>query len=233
MGSPRTRQNLIFDADDTLWENNVLFERAVDQFVEHLSHPRLTADEVRARLEAIETVTTKVHGYGVDSFERSLVECLTQLRDGQEPSDSDRTALRRACAPIREHDIDLIDGVGETLRELGERHDLFLLTKGDHAEQTAKIEASGLVTRFRGVSVVAEKEAPVYSAFVAERGLDPATTWMIGNSPRSDVWPALEAGLGAVHVPHPMTWALEARELPETHDRFLSVSPFTSLPEHF
>lgn len=227
------RQNLIFDADDTLWENNVLFERAQEAFVEHLAHPRLTPDEVRAHLEEVERVNTKVHGYGVDGFERSLLECLTRLRDGHGPSEADRVAVRRMCAPIREHDIELIDGVGETLRELAQRHALYLLTKGDHAEQTAKIEASGLAGWFSGVRVVAEKETPVYSAFATEHALDPETTWMIGNSPRSDVWPALGAGLGAVHVPHPLTWSLEARELPAEHDRFLTVSPIAGLREHF
>ncbi len=226
-------QNLIFDADDTLWENNVLFERALDAFVEHLAHPRLTHDEVRARLEAIESVNCRVHGYGVDSFERSLTECLTQLRDGEGITDADVDALRVACAPIRRHDIELIDGVGDTLPLLAGRHRLFLLTKGDHAEQTAKIEASGLTGWFTGVRVVAEKEPQVYTAFAAEWDLEPASTWMIGNSPRSDVWPALDAGLGAVHVPHPMTWALERRELPEDQERFLAVTPFSKLAEHF
>lgn len=226
-------ENLIFDADDTLWENNVLFERAVEEFIDHLAHPTLSRAEVRSRLDEIETVNCKVHGYGVDSFERSLTDCLTELRDGTGVDEADVAALRRACAPIRRNDVELIDGVAETLRALAERHRLFLLTKGNHVEQTTKIEASGLLELFADAAVVPEKEPAVYERFTADRGLDGERTWMIGNSPRSDIWPALHAGLGAVLVPHPMTWSLEARELPEGHVGFRTVSPFSRLIEHF
>lgn len=227
------RHNLIFDGDDTLWENNVLFERAIEAFIDHLAHPELSREQVRERLDAIEEVNCREHGYGVDSFERSLADCLTGLRDGEGVSDRDREVFRAACAPIREGGVELIDGVVDTLRHLGDRHRLFLLTKGDHAEQTAKIEASGLAGFFTGITVVREKAASDYRSFVTTRGLVPAETWMIGNSPRSDVWPALEAGLGAVLVPHPMTWSLETRDLPEGHDGFLTVTPFSGLRTRF
>lgn len=225
--------NLIFDADDTLWENNVLFERAVELFIDHLSHPNLSKEQVRARLDEIETVNCKQFGYGVRTFESSLGECLAELRDGQPVSDTDRAVLSSACAPIREHAIELIDGVAETLRWLGDRHHLFLLTKGDRTEQTAKIDASGLADLFVDIAVVEEKETPVYRDFVTERGLRPENTWMIGNSPRSDIWPALEAGLGAVLVPHPMTWSLEMRDIPSDHENFRTVTPFSALGQHF
>ncbi|QUH00397.1 HAD family hydrolase [Saccharopolyspora erythraea] len=225
------RHNLIFDGDDTLWENNALFERAVEKFIDHLAHPTLTREQVRARLDEIETVNVREHGYGVDVFERSLGECLASLRG--EPTEHDRQVLRVACAPIRAQQIELIDGVVETLGELSRRHRLFLLTKGDVAEQTGKIEASGLAEFFTDIAIVREKETPVYREFVSERDLSPAGTWMIGNSPKSDIWPALEAGLGAVLVPHPMTWSLEARELPTAHAGFRTVSRFAGLSEHF
>ncbi|GAA2777704.1 HAD family hydrolase [Saccharopolyspora taberi] len=220
-------RNLIFDGDDTLWENNVLFERAVERFIDHLAHPTLSREQVRAALDEIETVNVVEHGYGVDVFERSLGECLAKLRG--EPSEQDLEVLRAACAPIRAQQVEVIDGVLETLRALSERHRLFLLTKGDLAEQTGKIEASGLAGFFADIAVVREKETPVYLDFVRDRELAADETWMIGNSPKSDIWPALEAGLGAVLVPHPMTWSLEARELPDGHANFRTVSPFAGL----
>ena len=225
------RRNLIFDGDDTLWENNVLFERAVEQFIDHLAHPTLSREQVRAALDEIETVNVVEHGYGVNVFERSLGECLTRLRG--EPTEHDRLVLRTACAPIREQRVEIIDGVRETLTALSQRHRLFLLTKGDMTEQTGKIEASGLAGFFADIAVVREKATPVYREFVTDRGLAAEQTWMIGNSPKSDIWPALEAGLGAVLVPHPMTWSLETRELPDGHDNFHTVSPFAGLREHF
>lgn len=229
----RTAQNLIFDADDTLWENNVHFERAVDMFIDHLAHPHLSRTQVRERLDEIEKVNCATHGYGVNSFERSLAECLTDLRAGVSISESDHQALRAACAPIRAQEVELIDGVRDTLHALSARHRLFLLTKGDQTEQAGKISASGLADYFADIAVVAEKDTPTYRTFVDERELGPADTWMIGNSPTSDIWPALEAGLGAVFVPHPMTWSLEVRDLPDHHDGFHTVTPFSELQQHF
>ncbi|SDP84800.1 putative hydrolase of the HAD superfamily [Actinopolyspora xinjiangensis] len=225
-------ESLVFDADDTLWENNVLFERAVEAFIDHLAHPELTREQVREQLDEIEKANCRIHGYGVDSFERSLLDCLRHLRDG-DVSEADRIELRRACTPIREQRIELIDGVEETLRELSRRHDLYLLTKGDADEQAGKIKASGLSELFADVTVVPEKKTATYERFVAERGLEGSRTWMIGNSPRSDIWPALHAGLNAVLVPHPLTWSLELRELPDPGSGFRTVEPFSRLSEHF
>ncbi|RCW45935.1 putative hydrolase of the HAD superfamily [Halopolyspora algeriensis] len=223
--------NLVFDADDTLWENNVLFERAVELFLDHVAGSSLPREQVRARLDEIEKVNSHRYGYGVDVFERSLGECATEFRGLL--GETDRQVLRVACAPIRAQEVELIDGVVDTLRALSQRHRLFLLTKGDHTEQTGKIEASGLAGFFTDITIVREKETPVYRDFLARRGLAAADTWMIGNSPRSDIWPALEAGLGAVLVPHPMTWSLESRDLPDGHAKFHTVSPFAQLGRHF
>ncbi len=225
-------QNLIFDADDTLWENNVLFERAIERFVDHVADTtRLPREHVRTRLDEIEHTNSHRYGYGVDVFERSLAECLTACRGPL--ADTDRRLLRDTCAPIRDGRVELIDGVGETVRALSQRHRLFLLTKGDHAEQTGKIEASGLAEFFIDITIVPEKETAVYRDFVDQRALSAETTWMIGNSPRSDIWPALEAGLGAILVPHPMTWSLEHRDLPGPHPKFRTTTPFAQLAQHF
>jgi putative hydrolase of the HAD superfamily len=226
--------NLIFDGDDTLWENNVLFERAIEGFIDHLAHPSMSRAEVRALLDEIELANVRVHGYGLEVFERSLTECLVKLRAGR-PSREDAEALRRLCEPIRRSrgTVELLPGVVETLRALRDRHRLALLTKGDPAEQRLKISGSGLGELFDDVQIVREKQTEVYRAFVEARGLDPERTWMIGNSPRSDVWPALDAGLGAVLIPHAQTWSLELRELPDPTDRFLVVDAITDLLEHF
>ncbi len=225
--------NLIFDGDDTLWENNILFERAIEAFVDYLDHPAMTRAEVRAVLDQIELANCRAHGYGVEVFERSLSECLAYLRDGQPRPDGDAELPRTLCQPIRQHAIELLPGVAETLRALRGRHRLALLTKGSPVEQRQKISASGLTELFEHIEIVAEKEPAVYRSFTSARGLTPERTWMIGNSPKSDVWPALEAGLGAVLIPHAQTWALEQRELPESADRFLVVDAIPRLLEHF
>jgi putative hydrolase of the HAD superfamily len=225
--------DLIFDADDTLWENNVLFEQAIEGFIDHLAHPNMTRRQVREVLDEIERSNARIHGYGVSVFHRSLEACLRRLRTGLPPDREDEEVLLRLCLPMREGAVEVLPGVAETLEELGRRHRLSLLTKGDPDDQRRKVAASGLGGLFEEVAIVGEKDTPVYRWLVATRGLDPGRTWMIGNSPASDIWPALEAGIGAVLVPHPNTWVLEHRELPEPDERFLVVESIPRLLERF
>ena len=225
--------NLIFDADDTLWESNVLFERAIEGFIDHLAHPSMTREQVREVLDEIERTNARIHGYGVSVFHRSLEACLRRLRSGLPPDREDEEVLLRLCLPMREGAVQVLSGVAETLEELGRRHRLSLLTKGDPEDQRRKLTASGLGGLFEDVAIVGEKDPPVYRSLIASRGLDPKSTWMIGNSPASDIWPALEAGIGAVLVPHPHTWVLEHRELPEPDDRFMVVEAIPRLLERF
>ena len=58
---------------------------------------------------------------------------------------------------------------------------------------------------------------------------------MIGNSPKSDILPALEAGMSAVFIPNDHTWVLEHAELPATvpDGRLLTLTRFRELLDHF
>ena len=135
---------------------------------------------------------------------------------------------------ILEQPIEVIDGVEETLGYLSERHELTLFTKGNPDEQLMKVDRSELGRYFAHTAVVKEKDAAAYSRLVAERGLARDFTWMIGNSPKSDINPALEAGLNAVLVPHPHTWVLEHQDLRESGGgKFLRVERFADLRLHF
>jgi putative hydrolase of the HAD superfamily len=110
------------------------------------------------------------------------------------------------------------------------------MTKGNPAEQTSKVERSGLKSYFAAIEVVAEKNATSYHAVADKYALDPDVTWMVGNSPRSDVNPALEAGLHAVFVPHDMTWVLEHEEIgspTKAGQRLLRLERFTDLQRFF
>src|SRR5205823_1979762 len=129
--------------------------------------------------------------------------------------------------------MEVIGGVPETLEYLAGRHDLTLFTKGHPEEQKLKIDRSGLGAWFAHTAIVMEKDAAAYRALAGERGMDPARTWMIGNSPKSDVNPALEAGLNAVFVPHAHTWILEKQDLRPGKGRLLTVEQFAGLREHF
>jgi len=226
------RQSLIIDADDTLWENNIYFERAFDEFVEFLGHSSMTPREIRDVLDEIEAVNAKIHGYGSLNFGRNLRQCYEHLAERAVREDDLQTVMGFA-ERILECPMEVIEGVPETLEYLSLRHDLTLFTKGHPEEQKLKIDRSGLGVFFHHTAIVREKDTAAYRKLAAERGLDPHRTWMIGNSPKSDVNPALEAGINAVFVPHAHTWVLEKEEIRPGNGRLLIVERFPDLREHF
>jgi putative hydrolase of the HAD superfamily len=226
------RQNLIVDADDTLWENNIFFERAFEEFVQFLAHSTLSPVQVRAVLDQIEDANNKIHGYGSLNFARNLRQCYEHLAEREIREDDRRTAMGFA-ERILECPMQVIDGVRETLEYLALRHDLTLFTKGHPDEQKLKIDRSGLGEYFGHTAIVKEKDAPAYRSLVEQRGMEPERTWMIGNSPKSDINPALEAGLNAVFVPHRHTWVLEKQELRAGAGKLLVLEGFRELRDHF
>ncbi|HEV1286382.1 MAG TPA: HAD family hydrolase [Bryobacteraceae bacterium] len=224
--------NLVFDADDTLWENNIYFERAFDDFCSFLNHSALTAAQVRDVLNEIEMVNAKIHGYGSKNFGRNLQQAYRHLAE-REIREHDLEHVMSLAERILEQPLEVIDGVEETLAELAGRHELTLFTKGHPEEQRMKVDRSGLGRYFAHTAIVKEKDAPAYRRLVEERGFHPAETWMIGNSPKSDINPALEAGLNAVLVPHPHTWVLEHQDLREGGERLRIVTNFAELRNYF
>jgi putative hydrolase of the HAD superfamily len=226
------RQHLIIDADDTLWENNIYFERAFDDFCDFLAHSSMPALEVRAVLDEIETVNNKIHGYGTANFARNLTECYRKLAE-RDVRAEDLPRVMSFAEQIVHHPIELISGVEETLEYLSLRHDLTLFTKGNPEEQKLKLDRSGLAIYFGHTAIVKEKDAASYSALIQERGLDRALAWMIGNSPKSDINPALEVGINAVFVPHQHTWSLEHAEVRLGSGRLLRLERFAELRDYF
>ncbi len=201
-------QTLLIDADDTLWENNIYFERAIAAFISYLNHHEYTPAEVRQSLNAVERETILAHGYGLSSFTRSLVTCFERLSP-HPVTEEKRDRIRSFARSISEQEIELLPGVRETLSELATRHHLILMTKGNRAEQADKLTRSGLASFFTAVEIVVEKDPPTYREVIARHELKPHTSWMIGNSPKSDINPALAAGLHAVFLFHKDTWVLE------------------------
>ena len=224
--------NLIFDADDTLWENNIYFERAFDDFCVFLDHSALTAAQVRDVLNEIELVNAKIHGYGSLNFGKNLQQAYRHLAE-REVHEHDLEHVMSLAERILEQPLEVIDGVEETLAELAGRHELTLFTKGHPEEQRMKVDRSGLGRFFAHTAIVKEKDSAAYRRLVEERGFAPAETWMIGNSPKSDINPALEAGLSAVLVPHPHTWVLEHQDLQDGGERLRVVGKFAELRNCF
>ena len=205
-------QTLLIDADDTLWENNIYFERAIAAFISFLNHHEYSPAEVRQTLNAVERETILSHGYGLSSFARSLEGCFERLSPSPVTNDK-REQIRGFARAIAEQEIELLPGVAETLAELASRHRLILMTKGARAEQADKLARSGLAPYFSAVEIVAEKDSPTYRSVILRQNVAARSAWMIGNSPKSDINPALAAGLHAVFLFHPDTWVLEHAEI--------------------
>jgi putative hydrolase of the HAD superfamily len=232
--NPLSPQTLLIDADDTLWENNIYFERAITGFIEYLDHHQHAPAEVRQVLNRCEHATIAAQGYGMASFESSLVDCFTQL-SAAPPSSEQRSRIASFAQSIADQTIELLPGVAETLPRLAERHRLILVTKGKAQEQQRKLDRSGIHMHFTAVEIPSEKHPDAYREIILRHALATESTWMIGNSPRSDINPALAAGLHAVYVHHPNTWVLEHADLaqPVPPQRLIQLDSFAALTDHF
>lgn len=229
---PYRDQVLVFDADDTLWEFNHLFERVIDDYLEWLAHPTLTRAEIRGVLLDIEAANAAEHGYGTHVFLRSLRDCFLHLNE-RAATDAEQAAIDALATPLVEHHVTPLPGVVDTLTDLGARHRLLLLTKGATEEQQRKIDASALAGHFEHVHIVAEKNVDTYRDLVRRHDLDPGRSWMVGNSPKSDIAPARAAGLRAVYIPNVNTWALEHAELDPDDAGILELRAIRELLDHF
>ena len=229
-----SRQTLLIDADDTLWENNIYFERAIARFISFLNHHEFSPEQVRATLNDVERECIVTHGYGLHSFAHALVRTFERLSPKPVTPESHAQIIGFTNA-ITDHNIDFLPEVPETLQYLQNRHRLILVTKGAVAEQSGKIERSGVRRYFPDAEIVAEKDASTYARIIQQFALDRDSTWMIGNSPKSDINPALAAGLHAVFIPHGDTWVLEHEELnpAPSGQKLLIVGRFAELREHF
>lgn len=227
-------QSLLIDLDDTLCENNIYFERAIAQFISFLNHKEMSVEQVREVINQAERESIVTHGYGLHSFAHSLEKSFERL--SVEPlTPALHETIHGFAHQIAEHPLEIIDGVAETLEYLSARHHLILMTKGSVTEQSAKIEGSGLKDFFVAVEIVAEKNPSAYRAIIDKYGLLREISWMVGNSPRSDINPALAAGLNAVFVPHDNTWVLEHEELDAAPpaQKLLKLNRFRDLAMHF
>lgn len=224
---PRT---LLVDADDTLWENITVFNGVNKAYVDWLL-PGRTVAEMQSQLDELQIEFISTHGYGRDTFELSLVAGIERFA-GRTPTADDVAHVHELVTPLRGDTLELLDGVATTLEALTKRVALILVTKGDSAEQQHKVECSGLAQFFNTIEILETKTPAEYASIVDRHGLDVETTWMVGNSPRSDIVPALEVGLGAIFIPHADTWSHEDA-IVDDHPRLIQLSSFAELLDHF
>lgn len=219
-----------FDADDTLWQNESFYRLTEDRFADLLAD-FVEGDHLRERLLEAERRNIGHYGFGIKGFILSMIETALDVTEGSVPGHVITQVLEMGQEMLR-HPIHLLPHVKDTLGALTDRYPLVLITKGDLLHQEQKLAASGLGDLFAGVEIVSEKHPTTYTSVFTTHGAGPERAMMVGNSMKSDIRPALEAGAFAVHVPHGPTWALEAAETPVDHPRFHDLPDLGGLPDH-
>lgn len=198
---------IAFDADDTLWHNEILFEGTQARF-RALVEPWLDAPWTGRELFEAEMRNLEHFGYGVKGFTLSMIETALEVTGGRIPS-AEIGAIVAMGKEMLSQPVELLEGVVDVVQELSRDHRLMLITKGDLHEQERKIARSGMASHFAHVEIVSDKTVEAYRALLASRGVATERFLMVGNSMRSDILPVLELGGHAAYVPYHVTWAHE------------------------
>lgn len=218
-----------FDADDTLWHNESIFEQVHARYHALLSRYH-DAEKVEQTLFATEMRNLELYGYGIKGFTLSAIETAIHLTDRKIGADEIQQLIDLGREML-DHSVDLLDGVAETLAALAPLHTLVLITKGDLRDQQRKLVKSGLAIHFRQVEIVSEKDRATYAEIFRRHAIDPARFMMVGNSLKSDILPVLALGGIGVHIPYRITWAAERVENPpEEGMHFRRLTSMRELP---
>lgn len=223
-----TIQLICLDADDTLWHNMRHFNATEDALLDML-RPFADADVTRERLITCETRNLPLYGYGAKGFTLSMIETAVELA-GDALSAGMIEQILAAGRALLAHPVELFDGVEDTLRALANIAPLVLVTKGDLLHQESKLAASGLGDLFSGIEIVSDKTADTFRSLFARHGVNAATAVMAGDSMRSDILPALDAGAWAAFIPQEGAWAHERACAPSDHARFVQLERLADLP---
>jgi len=224
---------LLFDADDTLWANNVFYERATYHFFQLAGKAGISLDKVEQDFQSIELQTVQEHGYGSDSFllimerlYKKYADILITARQQKEYlsiiADFKQRAWRRPA---------IFPGVLPVLKHLRKRFELYILTKGNIEEQNRKLQNSRLLPLFCGAFVELEKNQYTYERILQQKGWLAAEVCMIGNSPKSDINPALKCGMQAIFIPYSYTWKFDTEPLLTGHPKLVTVKNFADLQQ--
>lgn len=217
------------DADDTLWHNEVIFERVHERYRALLAqyHDATTVDRT---LLATEMRNLDLYGYGVKGFTLSAIETAIELTEGKISAQEIRGLLEMGREML-DHAVELLDDVADTVAVLARSHRLLLITKGDLRDQQRKLVKSGLSSHFEQIEIVSEKDTATYASILRRHAVSADEFLMVGNSLKSDILPVLEIGASAAHIPYHLLWSLERIDhLPDAPGRFFELKSIRELP---
>lgn len=218
-----------FDADDTLWQNEQFYRLTEARFTQLLAD-YAEATELSAKLLETEKRTLGLYGFGIKGFTLSMIETAIQVTDGKVPA-SVVADIIAAGRDMLNHPIEPLPHARETLESLAGDYRLILITKGDLFDQERKLALSGLGELFDAVEIVSDKNAATYSRIFNRHADGPHQALMVGNSLKSDIVPAIEAGSWGVYVPHELTWSYEHVDAPTTQPRFRQIEHLGQLAQ--
>ena len=222
---------LAFDADDTLWNNEIYYTRAKEEFVDWLLLYADDGEFVLQRLDEIEEGNVEIYGYGIKSFTLSMIEAAIEISQGLISPEHLEEIISLGRNMLRTP-VEIFPHAEEVLARLSQDWEMMLITKGDVFEQSKKIERTGLARYFRHIEIVGEKTSSTYRVLIERHHLNPQRFLMVGNSLRSDILPVLELGGQAVYIPYANTWAHEHKvDHFDTQDGYYEIEHLGQLPE--
>lgn len=216
-----------FDADDTLWQNEEFFRLTQSIFFDLLSD-YADPDHLAERLLHSERKNLGQYGFGIKGFMLSMIETALEVTEQRVPASVIAQIIEAGQEMLR-HPIHLLPHARAAVDAMGVAHKLVLITKGDLLDQERKLAQSGLGDAFDAVEIVADKTPQTYMRAFMRHGDGPERALMVGNSMKSDVVPAIEAGGWGVHVPATYEWEIEMAEAPTDHPRFRALDNLGSL----
>ncbi|MGB6118580.1 MAG: HAD family hydrolase [Mesorhizobium sp.] len=217
-----------FDADDTLWQNEQFFVQTRQRYFD-LVKDHADAQMLAQKLDETERRMLATYGFGAKGFILSMIETAISVTDGKIPSQTVARILETGREMLT-HPVELLPHAREAVEALVGRYRLVLVTKGDLFHQESKLAASGLGELFDGIEIVSDKNRATYQRVFSRHGDGAERAMMIGNSLKSDILPAIEAGGWGVFVPHDLTWAVEHADEPQDNPRFRKIATLASLP---
>lgn len=234
MSSSLTYNNIkviAFDADDTLWVNELFFRDAEQKFAQLLS-PYETINKIDQKLFDKEMANLELYGYGIKGFMLSMVESAIEISNGKVSNQTLEKILAIGKGMLNKP-VNLIDGIEEVLSILSKKYRLVLCTKGDLLDQERKLQKSNLGNYFDHVEVMSEKKEADYAKVLDHLDITPKEFLMIGNSLKSDILPLISLGAQAIHIPFHTTWQHETVD-PSTlnEDQYLTLSSAKELLNH-
>ncbi len=228
-------KNIIFDADDTLWENNIYYTQATADFFDLAAEAGVGREEVQRDFDHLELQVVRERGYGSQHFVYILKELFRRYSNARRKT-LDEERFRQIVRRFEDHPVQppqLFDGVLETLRYLKDKYNLYILTKGEFDEQEGKILRAQVNNCVKKYFILPEKNDQAYLKLISENGWQAEETCMVGNSPKSDINPALRVGMYAIHIPYRDTWKLDDEPIVAQEGKFQELPSFVDLQKAF